>query len=235
MAAKEESGFFEDWPQWSKPIMALAAMALLGGAWIGVPLLVTTRLMEQVAAGGVVNYQPLSAALLATTTATITGIFLFMTLRIDRGTRLKAEKVAREAVEDEIKVAHKRLGEIEDAVASIRGRAEAAIGTFLEERFNEGTASKTVRQEVERRLTDEVLEGHVKAILVTNANVDVIREYAKKQAAMLDAETVERILRILEEVVESLQTHVPTKRSRERGGVFGRLFGRSNRSSTKRR
>ena len=31
MAADKE-GFFEDWPKWSKPVLALSAMILLGGA-----------------------------------------------------------------------------------------------------------------------------------------------------------------------------------------------------------
>ena len=38
MAADEE-GFFEDWPKWTKPVFALSAMILLGGVWIGIPLL----------------------------------------------------------------------------------------------------------------------------------------------------------------------------------------------------
>lgn len=86
MATKGESGFFDDWPAWAKPTMALAVTILLGGAWIGVPFFVAWRLMEQSVKLGVVTYQPMMTVLVAMTTATIAGIFLFMTLRIDRGT-----------------------------------------------------------------------------------------------------------------------------------------------------
>ena len=101
MAGSEEHGFFDDWPKWSKPVLALAAMVLLGGAWIGVPLLSALKLVDNNAqAAGFVDYGPMVTVLIAMTTATMTGIFVFMTFRIDRGTRLKAERVAKEKVDE---------------------------------------------------------------------------------------------------------------------------------------
>lgn len=92
----DEKGFFDDWPKWSKPLFALSAMILLGGVWIGIPLLSALKLVEpNLPSEGQVNYQPMMAVLIAMTTATIAGIFVFMTFRIDRGTRLKAERVAK--------------------------------------------------------------------------------------------------------------------------------------------
>lgn len=100
MAADEE-GFFEDWPKWSKPVFALSAMILLGGVWIGIPLLSAWKLGYDNAQAAVpMDYEPMMALLIAMTTVTITGIFVFMTFRIDRGTRLKAERVAKEKVNE---------------------------------------------------------------------------------------------------------------------------------------
>lgn len=95
----DEEGFFEDWPKWSKPVFALCAMILLGGLWIGIPLLSALKVIElNFQSEGQVDYQPMMAVLIAMTTATITGVFVFMTFRIDRGTRLKAERVAKDRI-----------------------------------------------------------------------------------------------------------------------------------------
>ena len=100
MAADEE-GFFEDWPKWTKPVFALSAMILLGGVWIGIPLLMAWKLGYNNAQAAVpMDYDPMMAVLIAMTTVTITGIFVFMTFRIDRGTRLKAERVAKEKINE---------------------------------------------------------------------------------------------------------------------------------------
>ena len=79
MAGDERSGLFDDWPDWAKPIIVLAAFTL----WIGVPLISAWKLVDHdMQSGGPVNYQPMMAVLIAMTTATIAGIFLFMTSAI---------------------------------------------------------------------------------------------------------------------------------------------------------
>ena len=121
--AADKDGFFEDWPKWSKPVLALSAMILLGGVWIGVPLLSAWKLVENNAqATGFVDYRPMMAVLIAMTTATIAGIFLFMTFRIDRGTRLKAERVTKEKV-DEV-VALKFIEFDKDAKSKIENKLD---------------------------------------------------------------------------------------------------------------
>ena len=100
----DEEGFFEDWPKWSKPVFALSAMILLGGVWIGIPLMSAWKLgIDSAHADVQWDYEPMIAALVAMTTATIAGIFVFMTFRIDRGTRLKAERVAKEKADEIVK------------------------------------------------------------------------------------------------------------------------------------
>lgn len=100
----DEEGFFEDWPKWSKPVLALSAMILLGGVWIGIPLMSAWKLgIDSAQATVQLDYEPMIAVLVAMTTATIAGIFVFMTFRIDRGTRLKAERVAKDKVDEIVK------------------------------------------------------------------------------------------------------------------------------------
>lgn len=202
MATKGESGFFEDWPRWAKPTMALAAMILLGGAWIGVPFLLTWRLLKQSTDFGVVvDYQPIATVLIAMTTATITGIFLFMTLRIDRGTRLKAENVARDAVKDEVKAARERLDKVEKQL----GKIEMDASTILARKFDEGTAPRNISKEVQARLTADVLRGHVKDVLMIDANVQMVGQYVKERARDLNPETIERLLPLLEGAFKALR------------------------------
>ena len=217
MTSKDESGFFDDWPLWAKPTMALAVTVLLGGAWIGVPFFVAWRLMEQSIELGVMTYQPMTTVLVAMTTATIAGIFLFMTLRIDRGTRLKAESVAKKTVE---KKADDLIDEIKEAVP-----------TFLRKKFDEGAAPDNISKEIEARLTEEVLRRHVEAVLMVDSNAQIVGEYAKQRADRLEPATVERLVRLMDETVKAWHGLVQAEHRRHRKGFLKAFFSRFSRSS----
>ena len=76
MADSGRSGFSDGWPAWAKLIFALAGSAM----WIGAPMIAAWHLSARtVQAGGVADYQPILIVLVGMTTATITGIFMFMT------------------------------------------------------------------------------------------------------------------------------------------------------------
>ena len=124
MASKDGNGFFEDWPGWAKFWLAFAGMIFIGGLWVALPLLNAWRLMHEEARIEV-DYEPMMAMYIALATVTITGIFLFMTLRIDRGTRLKAESVARTKV-DEIMAEVVAEGKEEMAKAVAKRKKEMA-------------------------------------------------------------------------------------------------------------
>ena len=118
---------FDNWPKRSKPVLALAAMIILGGIWIGIPLLSALRLVESnVPSSGAVDYSPMMAVLIAMTTATVAGIFLFMTLRIDRGTRLRAKSVASKAVKRKAEKFAKELEKMETVWTQKRIEMETA-------------------------------------------------------------------------------------------------------------
>ena len=253
MATNDGNGFFDDWPAWSKPTLALAAMILLGGAWIGIPLLSAWHLVDRsVGSSSVVNYQPMIVVLVAMTTMTITGIFLFMTLRIDRGTRLKVEKIGEEALRDEFKKAEEllkkiegeaacflirtnkdakvSLGKIESRVESIRSKAEETVQSFLKEKFDEGTVPENIHKEIEARLTEEVLRRHVEAVLMVDANIQIVGEYAKQRAGDLDQKAIERLVGLMDETVEAWRGLVQAERRKQRKGFFRAFLSRFGRS-----
>lgn len=251
MATKGEKGFFEEWPDWSKPTMALAAIILLGGAWIGVPSMMAWHLMQESIEMGDASYEPIVTVLVAMTTATIAGTFLFMTFRIDRGTRLKAESVANRAVEDEVKNANSQLTKIEndakrlleDAkmdsrrhinevkkdVERIRSTVNETVRTFLRKKFDEDTTPAKIRQEIEQRLTREALREHVEDVLLVDANLEMIEEYVRERAGDLDEATIERIVELMEELVKTWRGRAERETSRR--GIVAAFFGKFRRSS----
>ncbi len=231
------SGLFDKWPDWAKPMFVLAMAAI----WIGVPVVAAWSLSARtVQAGGVVDYQPVLAVLVAMTTATIAGIFLFMTFRIDRGTRRKAKRVAKNA-------AKKALAGVKEAAADTLENAEAAAGraladvvresvkrvdTAVKGRLDAVATPEKIRQEVEERITEKELQKHVEAVLVMDANAQTITAYAKEHAKKLDWKTVLRISKLLKEAADSWARCVESK---ERTGWLAgmwRFFGRWGRSPT---
>ena len=97
MTAEDGRGFSDNWPDWAKPAFALAGMVI----WVGAPLVAAWSLAARtVQAGGAMDYQPILVVLVGMTTATITGIFVFMSFRIDRGTRFEAQKIAEKVVRE---------------------------------------------------------------------------------------------------------------------------------------
>ena len=202
MAADKE-GFFEDWPTWSKPVLALSAMILLGGIWIGVPLLSAWALVKDSAqTAASLDYGPMMAVLTAMTTATIAGIFVFMTFRIDRGTRLKAERVAKKTTK---KVVKKKLGELyKDAKREVDGK------------LDELTKSEAIEQAVQHRIPEETFRSYVQSVLLANANGQIVAEYAKERARAMDTKAAEALLGLLDDTVKHVRQCVRAKRQEDR-------------------
>ena len=209
------SGLFDKWPDWAKPMFVLAMAAI----WIGVPVVAAWSLSARtVQAGGVVDYQPVLAVLVAMTTATIAGIFLFMTFRIDRGTRRKAKRVAKKAAKKEL--------------ADVISEFVKQVDTEVKGRLDAVATPEKIRQEVEERVTEEELQKHVQAVLVMDANAQTITAYAREHAKNLDRKTVLRISKLLKEAADSWARCVESK---ERTGWLAgmwRFFGRWGRSPT---
>ena len=92
-----------EWPWWAQFFLALSAMALVALFLIGLPyyVVMAERSVNPGAAGA---WAAMIPVLIGFTTMTISGIFVFMTFRIDRGAkaeaRTAAEKIARDKVND---------------------------------------------------------------------------------------------------------------------------------------
>lgn len=225
MAAGEEHGFFEDWPRWSKPILALAAMILLGGAWIGVPLLSAWKLVENNAqATGFVDYRPMMTVLIAMTTATITGIFVFMTFRIDRGTRLKAERVAKDTADEVVKSKFDKFDKtIKCKFDKFDKDAKCKVDKFdkdtrckVDKKLHELTKEKAIEKAVQNRIPEDEFRAYVQAVLLADVNGRIVAEYAEKHAKAMDTKTVERLLGLLGGTVKIVVQCAKVKRREDR-------------------
>ena len=266
MAADEE-GFFEDWPRWSKPVLALAAMILLGGVWIGIPLISALKIGANNAQAAVpLDYEPMMAVLIAMTTITITGIFVFMTFRIDRGTRLKAERVAKDKINelvkekldefkkdsteklkqfstDSAKKLEKFATDSEEKLTTFDKTAERKFGSFdetsknklseldesakttldkLARQIDESTRPEVLKEEIRRRIPEEAFRAYVEAVLLANANGQIVKEYAKERAAAMDAKAVEALLGLLRETIEHVAQHAEQELEEDSDGPWTR-------------
>ena len=90
----------ESWPVGYQFALALVGMIFVGFLWVGLPILSTLKFGQGVAVAELGLWAPMIATMLALTTMTISAIFLFMTFRIDRGTRLKAEETVKSFISD---------------------------------------------------------------------------------------------------------------------------------------
>ena len=223
--------------------MALSAMILLGGAWIGIPLLSAWKLVENNAlAPRFVDYQPMMTVLIAMTTATITGIFVFMTFRIDRGTRLKAERVVKDLAKDTVdEVVTREVeefrettnGDPEEFRETTKGElgkfgraSEAELGKFgraseaelgkVREKLDELTKPETIREAVRSQISEDELRAHVEAVLLADANGRVVAAYAEERAGAMDTKTIEALLLLLDQTVKHVAQCAKTKRKDDR-------------------
>lgn len=195
-------GLFDGWPGWTKPVFVFAVVVL----WVGLPIATVQWPADSSAqSGGAVDYEPLMAVLIALTTTTIAAIFLFMTFRIDRGTRFTAERHAKEAAEE-----------------------------FLRQKTDD-LMREVTRDQVARRLTDKTLREHVKAVLMVEANGRIVDEYVRQPIENLDAKTIEQVIDRLSEAIEAWAHHVEEARGGKQAGWwakakarFSKLIGRGH-------
>ena len=103
---------------WVARFVLFLLVLLLAAFMIGLPVWSVQRYG---ATTGIDLWGPVVAMLLGLTTMTISGIFVFMTFRIDRGTKLRAEwtakEIAKKTVEEVVqKVMGQRIAEAQGAI-----------------------------------------------------------------------------------------------------------------------
>ena len=167
--------------------------------------------------------------LVGMTTATITGIFVFMTFRIDRGTKLKAEEIAGKAAKE--KLTEDFSAEIEKLNKAEKAARDTVckVDKEIEKKLATETSPEKIRQKVAEHITKEELREHVKAMLMIEVNVQAIAASAKEQAKKLDPETISRISKLLKEAADAWAR--PSEGEDRTGWHFFGGWGRSRRKS----
>lgn len=116
------------WPWGAEFALALCGMVLVALFLIGLPYVVTIAVdgaNGPESPGAAKAWSAIVPSLLGLTTMTISGIFLFMTLRIDRGARAEAREAAEKKVEEIIK---SKIGaQLNDLLAEARGKNDVQV------------------------------------------------------------------------------------------------------------
>ena len=104
---REDSG--TRWPWWGQFLLAVIALAAACALLIWFPIRAVQEFSGEDAKDTILAWGPMFAAFAGLTAMTVSGVFIFMTFRIDRGARLAAKKEAEEVAE---KVAKEKAEEI---------------------------------------------------------------------------------------------------------------------------
>ena len=109
-----------EWPWWAQFILAMFAMLLVALFLIGLPYAMTVAIDSQKDLDASKVWTAMIPTLLGLTTMTISGIFVFMTFRIDRGARAEARKTADKIVTDTVerKIQSEVVKEMDEQLAN---------------------------------------------------------------------------------------------------------------------
>ncbi len=190
---KEDSG--TRWPWWGQLLLAVAAMATASGLLIGLPVL-SAEIAGNGDVGGLTVWGPMFAVLIGITAMTITGIFVFMSFRIDRGARLEARNEAQEEIRKLSGTISKTIKEIEECADKTKARIEEA-GDEVEQN-SENVIRKTeedlkketdaIKSRAERRLKEnetKIVDDMRKKVekRVAETNIEQMVEDANRRGA----------------------------------------------------
>lgn len=171
-------GFAKPWFQWWAAFLSLIMMALV----ISMPVLFwIVALNKEVAnLGDDLPGGPLGA-LIAMFGILMTGIFVFMALRIDRGAQVEARKVARKVARKEARKAARK--EVDGASAEVHERVDAEIAKVEEAVRTTNNAVAAIHQEVAVRVRDR--------LIAIQASATRGAEEARKRSRAKDVDDVE--------------------------------------------
>lgn len=163
----KDQGWSRPWPWGAQFVLVVLGLLLAGTLLVGLPILVASKFGATYGVSDANVWSPMIAALLGLTTMTITGIFLFMTLRIDRGTKNTARTMARKVARKEVKAAEKDLKNFRQRAKDTlkkqqqtMDKFEAEIRDSLEERIQ-----KEVSELSKSYLTEESLRNMAKEVV----------------------------------------------------------------------
>ena len=200
-----------EWPWWAQFSLALFAMILAALFLIGLPYSVMIAVAERsVNPGAAGAWAAMIPVLIGFTTMTISGIFVFMTFRIDRGAkaearaeaRVEAKKVAKEEVKEIIgkEVQSEMKEQVMTRLIEAERRADnhvTKVDQQMEARYDASDKRMEARiSSFEERLTDRFEDADVRIKeRVTDADARISKRVAdaenridqRLETALLDA------------------------------------------------
>lgn len=198
-----------EWPWWGQLILAMFALVLVALFLIGLPYAMTVAIENPGTLHAANVWTAMIPTLMGLTTMTISGIFVFMTFRIDRGARAEAQKTANKAVNEAV---DKKIQlEVEKKMDELlKGRMEEAdrqLGNRMKEVDRQlGNRMKEVDRQLEAR--SEALE---KFMEMTIAALD---ERLAERFANADARVSGRVADAENRVTETVRLGRPAVNER---------------------
>ena len=198
----KSSGYRTNWPLPLQVAFAVFIVLFVGSVWVGLPVWSALQFIQNDSTVDTLDiWAPLLSVLVGLMTIIVTGIFVFMTFRIDRGTQTTAERVAKEVAKEKItetidEILQETEKMIEDAKQKALDTAEnTAKDTAKEEvgKFVDEAANRAVG-EVKRNLeeAEKAARDVVKTVQQAEGEAKTVAEDAAKAAreAGREAKTV---------------------------------------------
>ena len=189
------------WPWWAQ-FAALVLVLAIASFLIVLPILTVKVLGSQYAFSSETDlWASMVAILLGLTTMTVTGVFVFMTFRIDRGARLEAQRTAKEAVTE---AAEKAIKEAAEKAIKKEGAVVVDVLDALKKQFEES------RQKIDGLFSG--INGEVSGILekLSGLNTDVSAIDKDVSKLNTDVSAIDKDVSKLNKDVSKLNKDVPT-------------------------
>ena len=165
-------------PWWARFVLYLSSLGLAAFMMV----LPVWSVQRYGATSGVDLWGPVMATLVGLTTMTISGIFVFMTFRIDRGTKLTAQRTARRIAESTVeevfnKVIGKRIKEVRD---KINAQLEEAVQEMR--KIKEGVTAAKAR--IDDRFAETAGEVNAMEERIVTAKQQVVERFETLEKEM---------------------------------------------------
>ena len=188
---------------WVARFILFVLILLLAAFMIGLPVWSVQRYG---ATTEIDLWGPVLATLLGLTTMTVSGIFMFMTFRIDRGTKLKAEwtakKTAEKAVREVIdKVVGKQIAVVAVAQEMIRNELAAATRKVVEIEDDLAQAKSDIDGQLQgaadtmRTMADKVASAETELSGQFDALQETMRDQFAKAAKQMEDANIDELIR----------------------------------------
>lgn len=163
----------DSWPVGVQFIFAVLVLLVVSVLLIGLPILSASIVSSESGIALIDVVTPMFAVLIALTSVLVTGTFVFMTFRIDRGTKLKAEQTALETARTYL--TYKKgdfFKEVEQAKECIKEKAKGFEEQMQKASDDIESQARKKKEEIEDKDSLYKIANSVASILITNEQLD---------------------------------------------------------------